>query len=101
MVRDDDLIVHLTPIIRNQLYQLYEDGIFSGDICREKIRSKHRKQFQYCSKVFSNNGNRVRHEKTHTGKNPLWCEECHKQFTQKSNLNAHIRSVHRRETCVW
>ncbi len=50
-----------------------------------------------CSRSCSTKSDLAKHLLTHTGERPHECEQCLKRFVQKSQLNYHIRTVHRDE----
>ena len=45
-----------------------------------------------CSLSFSQKGNLDIHIKKHTGEKPHCCQKCHKTFLQKADLKVHMRS---------
>jgi uncharacterized Zn-finger protein len=40
----------------------------------------------HCQKMYTRTANLNLHIRSHTGEKPFVCEQCHKGFTQKSNL---------------
>ncbi|KAI3378878.1 hypothetical protein SNEBB_002155 [Seison nebaliae] len=62
---------------------------------REHIKSFHKLtnsfKCSFCSKTFSRNIRRLRHEVVHTNERPYSCEECQMTFTTLYRLNVHKR----------
>ena len=48
-----------------------------------------------CNKGFNWQCQLQQHSVVHTGERPYECNECGKRFTQVSNMNSHIKRVHR------
>ena len=47
-----------------------------------------------CYKKFAHKCNLIEHFRIHLGEKPFGCAECGKWFTQSSQRNTHIRSIH-------
>ena len=64
------------------------------NICESKElvdvpKNKTKFKCSYCSKVFNQKSNVVRHERIHTGEKPYKCEICKKCFTRSYSLKFH------------
>ena len=54
-----------------------------------------KQQCQLCGLWCFNSGSLTRHLRTHTGERPHTCTICYKKFSQKCNLNSHMKKVHK------
>lgn len=51
----------------------------------------------YCPYTTTKRGHMKYHQVIHTGERPFKCAVCQKGFSQKSNLQMHIKRVHKIE----
>jgi len=59
---------------------------------------------QYCLKGFIQVGEKVAHERTHTGEKPVACSMCEKRFARQEQLRRHIKRTHSKRKmfrCQW
>ncbi|XP_055307794.1 gastrula zinc finger protein XlCGF52.1-like [Sitodiplosis mosellana] len=75
-------------------------GFLKNDKRKAHQRTCNRRYYEcyLCKKFFRSTNDQLKgHMHTHSGEKPFRCDLCRTTFTQKSNLNRHMKNIHRKQ----